>query len=51
MLEEVKAIEESEMWQLIDPPLGCCLISLKWVYKVKRDEHGAVVKYKARLVA
>ena len=26
-------------------------ISLKWVYKVKRDERGAIVKHKARLVA
>ena len=26
-------------------------ISLKWVYKVKRDKHGAIVKHKARLIA
>ena len=51
MLEEMKAIEENETWQLIDPPPGCRPISLKWVYKVKRDELGAIVKYKARLVA
>ena len=30
---------------------GCHPISLKWVYKVKRDELGAIVKYKARLIA
>jgi len=51
MLEEMKAIEENETWQLVDPPPGCHLISLKWVYKVKRDELGAIVKHKARLVA
>ena len=51
MLEEMKVIEENETWQLIDPPPGCCLISLKWVYKVKRDELGAIIKHKARLVA
>ena len=51
MLEEMKAIEENETWELIDPPLGCRPISLKWVYKVKRDEQGAIVKHKARLVA
>ena len=26
-------------------------MSLKWVYKVKRDELGAIVKHKVRLVA
>ena len=51
MLEEMKAIEENETWQLIDPPPRCRPISLKWVYKVKRDEHGAIVKHKARLMA
>ena len=42
MLEEIKAIEENETWELIDPPLGCSSIGLKWVYKVKRDEHGTI---------
>ena len=48
--EEMKAIEENETWELVDPPPGCCPISLKWVYKVKQDELGAIVKHKARLV-
>src|SRR6185295_8529679 len=26
-------------------------ISLKWVFKLKKDEKGAVIKHKARLVA
>ena len=51
MLEEMKAIEESETWELIDPPLGCRPIGLKWVCKVKRDEHGAIIKHNACLIA
>ena len=51
MLEDMKAIEENETWELIDPPPGCHSIGLKWVYKVKRDECGAIVKHKAHLVA
>ena len=51
MLEEMNTIEENKTWELIDPPPGCHLISLKWVYKVKWDEHDAIVKHKARLVA
>ena len=50
MLEEMKAIEENETWELINPPLGCRLISLKWVYKVKQDVRGTIVKHKARLI-
>ena len=51
MLEEMKAIEENKTWELVDPPLECHPISLKWVYKVNQDELGAIVKHKARLVA
>ena len=50
MLEEMKAIEENKTWKLIDPPLGCRLTGLKWVYKVKRDECGAIDKHKACLI-
>ena len=51
MLEEMKAIEDNGTWELVDPSVGCQPIGLKWVYKVKRDERGAIVKYKAWLVA
>jgi hypothetical protein len=51
MLQEMKVIEDNGTWELVDPPAGCRPIGLKWVYKVKRDERGAIVKYKARLIA
>ena len=51
MLEEMKAIEENETWELVDPPPGYRPIGLKWVYKVKRGKRGAIIKHKARLVA
>jgi len=51
MLEEMKAIKDNGTWVLVDPPVGCRPIGLKWVYKVKRDKCGAIVKYKAPLVA
>jgi hypothetical protein len=50
MLEEMAAIHENYTWELVDPPIGCRPIGLKWVYKVKRDEKGKVMRYKARLV-
>ncbi|WVZ98205.1 LOW QUALITY PROTEIN: hypothetical protein U9M48_043674 [Paspalum notatum var. saurae] len=50
MEEELRAIEENHTWTLTELPLGRRAIGLKWVFKVKRDEHGAVVRHKARLV-
>jgi hypothetical protein len=35
----------------VDPSCGQRPIGLKWFFKVKRDEMGAIVKYKAHLIA
>jgi hypothetical protein len=50
MVEEIRAIEENGTWSLTDLPPDRKAIGLKWVFKVKRDEQGSVMKYKARLV-
>lgn len=51
MQEELKSIEENQTWCIADLPSGHKAIGLKWVFKVKKDPAGAVVKHKARLVA
>lgn len=48
---EIEAIERNKTWELTDLPSGHRAIDLKWVYKVKRDINGEVLKHKARLVA
>ena len=35
----------------MSPPLGCKPIGLKWVFKLKKNSQGQVVRYKSRLVA
>jgi hypothetical protein len=50
MMEEMDSIEENGTWSLVDLPPGRKPIGVKWVFKVKRDEHGAVFKHKAHLV-
>jgi hypothetical protein len=50
MMEEMDSIEENGTWSHIDLPLGCKLNGVKWVFKVKRDEHGAMSKHKELLV-
>jgi hypothetical protein len=44
-------VEKNRTWELADLPRGHRAITLKWVFKLKRDEAGAIVKHKARLVA
>ncbi|GJY05348.1 retrovirus-related pol polyprotein from transposon TNT 1-94 [Tanacetum coccineum] len=43
--------ERLEVWELVPPPDKAFVISLKWIYKVKLDELGGILKNKARLVA
>ncbi|WVZ92767.1 hypothetical protein U9M48_038809 [Paspalum notatum var. saurae] len=51
MLDELASVEENKTWSLVQLPKGHRAIGLKWVFKLKRDEHGEVIKHKARLVA
>ncbi|GAB2289900.1 hypothetical protein Dimus_038074 [Dionaea muscipula] len=50
MDEEINAINKNRTWELVDLPKGCKAIGVKWVYKLKKDSDGNVVKQKARLV-
>jgi hypothetical protein len=51
VVEELESTEENRTWSLVDLPKGQRLIGVKWVFKLKQDENGEVVKHKARLVA
>jgi hypothetical protein len=50
MEQEFKAVEQNRTWELVPLPADHRPITLKWVYKLKKDELGAVIKHKARLV-
>jgi hypothetical protein len=51
MQSEMDAVENNRTWELADLPRGHNAITLKWVFKLKRDEAGAIIKHKARLEA
>lgn len=51
MKVEIEAIERNGTWELTDLPPGKWAIDLKWVFKLKKNTDGEVVKHKARLVA
>ncbi|GKB79161.1 retrovirus-related pol polyprotein from transposon TNT 1-94 [Tanacetum coccineum] len=40
-----------KVWELVPRPDKVMVITLKWIYKVKLDELGGILKNKARLVA
>nr|GEY97647.1 retrovirus-related Pol polyprotein from transposon TNT 1-94 [Tanacetum cinerariifolium] len=51
MQEELNEFERLELWKIIHRPDKVMVITLKWIYKVKLDELGGILKNKARLVA
>jgi hypothetical protein len=51
MRSEMDAVENNCTWELADLPRVHSAITLKWVFKLKRDEAGAIIKHKVHLVA
>ncbi|KAJ0610987.1 putative RNA-directed DNA polymerase [Helianthus annuus] len=51
MAEEFSALLKNGTWTLVPRDPNYHVINCKWVYRIKRDQTGAVSRYKARLVA
>nr|GFC87228.1 retrovirus-related Pol polyprotein from transposon TNT 1-94 [Tanacetum cinerariifolium] len=51
MQEELNEFERLGVWELVPRPYQVMVITLKWIYKVKLDELGGILKNNARLVA
>ncbi|GJS04524.1 retrovirus-related pol polyprotein from transposon TNT 1-94 [Tanacetum coccineum] len=51
MQEELNEFKRLEVWKLVPRLDKVMVITLKWIYKVKLDELGGILKNKARLVA
>jgi hypothetical protein len=51
MKAEMDAVEKNRTWELADLPRGHRTITLKWVFKLKMVEVGAIINHNARLVA
>ncbi|GKD67015.1 retrovirus-related pol polyprotein from transposon TNT 1-94 [Tanacetum coccineum] len=49
--DEIHEFDRLEVWELVPRLVYVMVIALKWIYKVKLDEYGDVLKNKARLVA
>ena len=52
MQAEIDGCNAQRTWEVVPRitlPRGSNVIRVKWVYKIKTDENGAIVKYKARI--
>jgi len=51
MKEEIDTLEKRSTWEVVKRPKDKPVVSCKWVYHMKLNEAGEIVRYKARLVA
>ena len=51
MQREFDALVENGTWELSELPAGKKTLGGRWVFCIKRDESGNILKYKARFVA
>jgi len=51
MDEEMASMARFGVWELVPLPPGKNAITCKWLNKIKRDENGAITRFKARLAA
>lgn len=51
MLSEMESIEQNKTWTLTELTAYRKVIGLKWIYKLKRNANGEIIKYKTRLVS
>ncbi|KAA0040884.1 Beta-galactosidase [Cucumis melo var. makuwa] len=51
LMEEMKALEKNNTWEICALPKGHKLVGCKWVFTLKYKEDGTLDRHKARLVA
>lgn len=51
MTDEYLSLLRNNTWSLLELPANRKVFGCKWVYKVKENPNGSILKYKSRLVA
>ncbi len=50
MKDEIQSLKDNNTWDIVNMPSDQHVLKECWVYKVKRDAHGQVSRYKAHWV-
>ena len=48
---ELENLKAAGIWEIVERPEGINVVDSKWVFRMKKDAKGKVIKWKARLVA
>jgi len=51
MKQEMKSLQENDVWELVELPKDWKTVGSKWIFKLKSGSDGSIERYKARLVA
>jgi hypothetical protein len=51
MDSEFNSLMENRTWVLVPRPSNANIVTGKWVYAIKKDESGKIIRYKSRWVA
>jgi hypothetical protein len=51
MMEEYQCIMKNDVWDIVLRLEKKCMVTSKWIYKIKHTVDGSIEKYKARFVA
>jgi Reverse transcriptase (RNA-dependent DNA polymerase) len=48
---ELQNLKSADTWDIVERPGSVNVVDSKWVFHLKKDAEGRIVKWKARLVA
>ncbi|GBO00554.1 Retrovirus-related Pol polyprotein from transposon RE1 [Araneus ventricosus] len=48
---EITSMKDKEVWEIVPHPLNKTAIGCRWVYSIKENSEGQILRYKVRLVA
>lgn len=51
IFDELESMKKNDVWEVVELPKGKKAIGSRWIFRHKLNSIGAVVRYKARLVA